>query len=129
MTDTDLTPLDPLGRGARFESLVAGIMAAAGPELARRAGLRATPLLVLTQWTRPMLAAAAVIALASAAALGLAGRGAGPTTMQLATVVAAPTPGMAEALNVPAPVDAWIAGDRDPTKGDLIAAIEQGGGR
>ncbi len=110
----DLGPLlTPVAR----ERLVRRVMEAALPELQRRATERGA-MVVLADWARPALAAAALIALASALALGLARPG--------AAALPAPSTGFAEALNVPAPVSTWIVTEREPTVGDMIAAVEGG---
>ena len=63
----DLAPLDPSRDPARWERMVAGVMAAAGPELARRASLpQPGMLLLLADWMRPTVSAAALLAAAAA---------------------------------------------------------------
>lgn len=113
----DAIDLGPLLTPVARERLVRRVMAAALPELQRRAMGRG-PILVLADWARPALAAAALIALASALALGLARPG--------SAVSPTPASGLAEALNVPSPVSTWIVTDRDPTVGDMIAVVEGG---
>jgi hypothetical protein len=98
---------------ARRELLVAAIMANATPELARRRALDVSPMLMLSEWMRPALAAAAVIALLSAFVLSLD--------------LTETTPGgsLANALAVPEPADAWLVGERAPTVGDVLIAMER----
>jgi hypothetical protein len=112
----DLTALaadrDPGG----FERRVHAIMRAAAPELARRAA-RDGVLVVIGQWVRPALAAAAVVA---AIALGA-----------LARAVSAPAPGgeggtVIEALGVAEPASRWLDEDRAPTVSDLMMALDGG---
>lgn len=112
----DLSPLDPSRRDpARWDRLVRAIMAAAGPELERRAAI-VGPVIWLARFARPALAAAALIALASAAVLHAG-------TRSVVSPAVAPA-GVAEALAVPSPVAAWLAGNRSPTTSDVLAAVE-----
>lgn len=98
--------------GQRFEAIVSAILARAEPELARRA--TRSPLVVLAGWMRPALSAAAVVGgIALAATLALR-----------AETRAAPPPGIAEALGVPAPVAAWIEAGRVPAVDELIVTLE-----
>ncbi len=66
----DMAPLDPSRDTERWERMVAGITAAAAPELARRARLPAPGMMMLlADWVRPTLSAAAVMAAAAGAFL------------------------------------------------------------
>lgn len=66
----DLAPLDPTRDTERWERMVAGITAAAAPELARRARMPAPGMMMLlADWVRPTLSAAAVLAAAAGAFL------------------------------------------------------------
>ncbi len=66
----DLAPLDPARDTERWERMVSGITAAAAPELARRARLPAPGMMMLlADWVRPTLSAAAVMAAAAGAFL------------------------------------------------------------
>ena len=66
----DLAPLDPARDTERWERMVAGITAAAAPELARRARLPAPGMLMLlADWVRPTVGAAALMAAAAGAFL------------------------------------------------------------
>ena len=66
----DTAPLDPSRDTERWERMVAGITAAAAPELARRARLPAPGMMMLlADWVRPTLSAAAVMAAAAGAFL------------------------------------------------------------
>lgn len=107
----DLSALE-LDEGRR-ELLVAAIMANAMPELARRRALDVSPMQMLSGWMRPALAAAAVIALLSGSVLALD------------LTEAAPGGSLAEALAVPEPADAWLVGERAPTVGDVLIAMER----
>lgn len=111
----DLSVLDPGADQLRWERLVRRINEAAASELARRAALRGSVVGVLAGWARPMIAAAASVALASASVLALAGR-----------EPLGPEPGqsVAEALRIPAPVAEWVADERSPDMTDLLLALE-----
>ncbi|HEU0302454.1 MAG TPA: hypothetical protein VFR37_23545 [Longimicrobium sp.] len=66
----DLAPLDPGRDPDRWEAMVAGITAAAAPELARRTRLPAPGMLMLlADWVRPTVSAAALMAAAAGAFL------------------------------------------------------------
>lgn len=66
----DLAPLDPTRDAERWERMVAGITAAAAPELARRARLPAPGMMMLlADWVRPTVSAAALMAAAAGAFL------------------------------------------------------------
>ena len=97
---------------ARFEEREQAIMRAAAPELARRAA-RDGVLVVLGQWLRPALAAAAVVAAVSAGAL--------------LSEMTEPQPplitGVVEALGVAEPASVWLDEERDPTMSDLEMAL------
>lgn len=68
----DFSPLDPRGGPDHWDRLSARIVAAAAPELARRAALAAHPWeRVLLGHLRPVLALAAALTLAAGAALYL----------------------------------------------------------
>lgn len=108
----DLTALEL--DGAERELLVAAILSRADAELKRRSVLDISPMLVLSSWARPALAAAALVALVCASVLfGV-----------LRTDRGDVGPGLTDALAVPAPVNAWLAGERAPTVGDLLVAME-----
>jgi hypothetical protein len=98
----------------RYERLVRRTMEAAGPELARRAGPYA-PVVLLGGWARPLLAAAAIVAV-------LAG---GVLTAIERTSDAAPPATMVDALGVPSPAGDWLAEGREPTRADLVLAMER----
>jgi hypothetical protein len=107
----DLTALEL--DDAQREQLVAAILARADAELAHRSVEDVSPMLVLSTWARPALAAAAVLALLCASVLLRDG--------------GRPTQVVADALSVPAPADAWLVNERAPTVGDLLVAMESEG--
>lgn len=110
--------LDPGIDPDRWEARVHSIMAASRPELDRLARQRAPlPLLTLVGWARPLVAAAAIIAL-------LAG----------ASLLAAPSqrsspddsPGSVAEAITPEPVAAWLLVGVVPTTEELVTAIRGG---
>jgi hypothetical protein len=112
----DLSALDPTKRPARFERLIAGVMARARPELARRAAR--TPVLLWQQlagWSRPMLAAASVTALIATAVLA-ATRGGG---FELLPDTVDARPGTVSVL-----IDDWTLEARAPAFNDVLVAFE-----
>lgn len=110
----DLTVLDLASDRLGHERLVRRVMAAAGPELRRRAA-GSTPLMLLGAWARPVLAAAAVVAVLAAGVLAATERGA----------ESAPAGSVVDALGVPAPAADWLAEGREPTAADLVLAMER----
>lgn len=111
----DLAVLDRFGAPGSAEAAVRRIMVRAAPALARRAMGRGVLPLIAT-WARPALAAAAVVAALSVAALAAPLR-----RDESSKVLASP---VAEALDLPAPVDDWVSDGRSPTAADLIVALE-----
>ena len=99
---------------ASREQLIAAIMTRADSELTRRSLDDVGAMFVLSTWARPALAAAAVLALVCAPVLLR-----GP-----ATAVVAVETGLADALAVPTPANAWLVNERAPTIGDVLVAIE-----
>ncbi|HEX6135100.1 MAG TPA: hypothetical protein VFZ24_14120 [Longimicrobiales bacterium] len=112
MTDErlDLSALEP--DDVQRELLVAAIMARAGSELARRAA-DVSPIAVLSDWMRPALAAAAIVAAICISVL---------SSGELTHVE--PGAGLTDALDVPAPVNEWLISGREPTVADLLIALE-----
>lgn len=110
----DLSALDAMSDRLHFQRLVRRVMTAAGPELERRAASQTT-LALLGVWARPMLAAAAVVAVLAGGVLVATDRGHGAE--QPAMIV--------DALGVPTPAADWLAEGREPTKADLVVAMER----
>lgn len=109
----DLSALHPAQDEVRFARLIAGTMQRAGPELRRRAN--ASALGMLARWTRPMLAAAAITAVAAGSVLtGTASGG----------FDNAPWVAHAEPVTLSALLDDWVAEARTPTVTDLMIALE-----
>src|SRR5687767_5698032 len=98
------------------ELLVASILARASSELSRRAADDVNPIILLSQWMRPALAAAAVLALICMSVLSGHDFTDGSVTR-----------GLTEALNVPAPANEWVIADRAPTLDDVLVAMESEG--
>ncbi|HEX2189554.1 MAG TPA: hypothetical protein VHG51_11680 [Longimicrobiaceae bacterium] len=114
----DLAPLDPARDPQRWERMVGGIMAAAGPELARRAALpQPGMLLLLSDWLRPTVSAAALMAAAAAAFLVAQG----PATAPVAEA------GLAESLGYPTAVADWVYGGDAPSVEALVTEMEGAG--
>lgn len=123
----DLSALSASGDPAAMEALVARVMEAAGPELSRRATGRKPlvaqgPVAALAAWSRPILAAAAVVVLVSTGVLqwipAPGGSGVGDDDMAL----------LPEVLGLPTTVAAWLDEDRAPTARELVLAMEDGEG-
>ena len=113
----DLAPLDPALDPPRWERMVGGIMAAAGPELERRAALpQPGMLLLLSDWMRPAASAAALLAAAAAAFLVVRAP-AGSTAAET---------GLADALGYPVAVAEWVEDGRTPSVESLVADLEGG---
>lgn len=111
----DLSALDPTADRMGYERLVRRVMEAAAPELARRAA-GSNPLALLAGWARPMLAAAAIIAVFAIGALALTER-AGAAAETVGT--------FADALGLPAQAAEWLTEGREPTEDDLVLALER----
>jgi hypothetical protein len=111
----DLAPLDPERDSARWERMVAGVMAAAGPELARRQSLpQPGMLLLLSDWLRPTVSTAALLAAAAAAFL----------VTQETTAPAAAGAGLADALGYPTAVAEWMDDGQAPSVEALVVDLE-----
>jgi hypothetical protein len=123
----DLRALDPAADPGRLETLAERIVAAALPELQRRAGAR-SPLAVIARWARPTLSTAASLAFISACGLALVrGRDSTGASEGAPSVGAAEglRAGLVQALSLPRPVSVWLAEDRAPDTSDLILALEE----
>ncbi len=121
MNDTNDNPInfasiDPTADPPEFDRRVEAIIALAATELAARR-VRLNPVLQVASWRRPMLAAAALVAVVSA-------------TILIQIQVPQPTPqietdGIAEAVGVPQQLAQWIWNDSLPSTADLYVAFEQ----
>jgi hypothetical protein len=110
----DFSPLDPTQDQARFDRLVESVMERAADELATRK-LSGNPLAQLVAWKRPMLAAAAGIAMVSVGILW---------QVQDATLVEEST-GVAEAIGVPSLLARGIRNNEIPTTAELFDAFQE----
>ena len=121
MTDDriDFSPLDPTRDGERFDHVVHAIAAAAAPQLRARR-FRATTIGQIGTWRRPMLAAAAAIAIVSFTVLTQVGPGPGQTESGGSSEWE-----IAVAMGVPTEIADWVAGDGNPTAADLLGALEE----
>lgn len=108
----DLSPLDPTRDPEHFNEIVAAITTEAAGELARRA--RPTPIIELGRWQRPMLAAAAVLAIISLTIMN---------RIELPDVTDVASAGVEEALGVPSELAQWMWTDELPTTADLFSAF------
>lgn len=107
----DLTALEP--DEATRELLVAAVMQRAGGELQRRASEDVSPIAALSDWLRPALAAAAIVAAVCTSVLA-----------QRELTHIEPGSGLTDALAVPAPINEWLISDRAPTVADLLIAMD-----
>jgi hypothetical protein len=115
----DLSPLDPTRDDARFDAMAR--------QLAEKAiGARHTPstdpLGELLSWTRPALAAAALIAAVSTLAL---------SRMSITAVTTSRRATSADVLGIPPRVADWASTNYTPSPLELVAAIggARGGGQ
>lgn len=121
----DLSALSASGDPGAVEALVARVMEAAEPELLRRAAVRRPgvapgPLSTLAAWSRPILAAAAVVALVSTGVLRWSPSPVGSGVAEEEVAL------LPEVLGLPSTVATWLEEDRAPTARDLVLAMEYG---
>ncbi len=117
MTDEriDFSALDPTAERERFEETVGRINAAVAPALAaRRARLGVFG--QVAGWWRPLLAAATIAGIVSAATLALVERPASESEREI---------GMAEAIGVPEQIAEWVRSDELPDPSELLIALEE----
>ena len=110
----DFSALDPTQDRDQFDGLVNSIMDRASDGLARRR-VSSGPLNVLVQWKRPMLAAAAVIAVVS---VGVLLRVEGSESVEEST-------GIAEAIGVPSLLAQGVRNNDMPTTAELFEAFQE----
>ena len=99
----------------RFERMVREIMLRSRAELARRAASRVTPFDVVAAWSRPALAAAAVIAVVSVTLLATFER----RDQEIFTGA------YMSGAEVPAAMSSWYEEDRLPTAAELMVVTNQ----
>ena len=114
--DRGWAPLDPSRDPERWESMVRSIVERAAPILAGYAARG--PVDWLVSWSRPALAAAAVVSALALGALVAADR-------EPETGVAPATIGLGDALGYPAPVTAWVSTGQTPTIEELALVMEE----
>jgi hypothetical protein len=117
MTDgrIDFTALDPTAEPERFEETLGRIAVAAAAALAARRA-RASVFGQVADWWRPLLAAAAIAGIVSAATLALVER---PTAESESEI------GVAEAIGVPEQIAQWVRSDELPHPSELLTALEE----
>ena len=111
----DFSAIDPTADPVEFDRRVEAIITQAATELASRR-MRSNPVLQLASWRRPMLAAAALVAVVLATVL---------TQIQVPQQPLIETDGIAEAVGVPQQLAQWIWSDSLPSTADLYVAFEQ----
>jgi hypothetical protein len=109
----DLAPLDPTRDTERWARMVAGIQAAAAPELARRARMPAPGMMMmLADWVRPTLSAAAVMA------------GAAGAFLLTGTDSAAETTSLASQMGYSTSVASWVDAESAPSVEEMVLELE-----
>ncbi len=112
----DFSPVDPTADPERFDQLVESIIARAADELAARR-MQANPVLQIAAWRRPMLAAAAVVAVIAGTVL---------TQVRVPeTMATAETDGIAEAVGLPVELAQWLWDGTVPSTADLFGVFEE----
>lgn len=107
----DLAPLDPSRDAERWERMVAGITAAAAPELARRARMPAPGMMMLlADWVRPTASAAALMAAAAGAFL-----------VARPDAAAAEPASLASELGYSSTVATWVDAESAPSLEEMAA--------
>jgi hypothetical protein len=109
----DLHALDPSGDPARLDRTARAIAARVGPVLAARRAALADPWSVLAAWRRPVLAAAAVIALVSVVTLLRTPVASNSPASVTATAVTSPL--LSEAAGLPGAVASYVEADVPPS--------------
>lgn len=109
----DFGSLDPLRDSERVERALRKIALRAAPLLAARRTPR-TAFQQVARWRRPMLAAAAVIMIASVSALLRFGGSSTEST----------PPTVAEVVGVPSTLAGWVRSDSLPTPGEIVVSLE-----
>lgn len=109
----DCSPLDPSGDAVAWRRFGERVRMAVAPELARHAA-RTRRRAVLDAWTRPVLAAAALLAVAGGGVL---------TVFSMESEPAA-IPGVSAALGLPTAFGEWLEAGRSPTVEELVVALE-----
>lgn len=117
----DFSKLDPTADPVVFEALVRSITERAADQLAARRA-RAGVMGQISRWTRPMLAAAAVLALLSIFTLARV-RAPDGTMASSVDEPAAPVD-LAEAIGIPGQLASWVGDGTTPTTADLFTVLQ-----
>lgn len=118
----DFSKLDPTADPVRFEAIVRSITESAAGQLATRRA-RAGVMGQISRWTRPMLAAAAVLALLSIITLAGVRTGDGTAVAPSGDGSAAPVD-LAEAIGIPGQLASWVGEGTTPTTADLFTVVQ-----
>lgn len=110
----DFGPLDPRSDPDRFGRVVRSIIETAEPELSVRRA-RASVFSQLSDWRRPLLAAAAVFGIISLGTL---------TQVEAPGSVAQDEMGVAEAVGVPETIASWVRSGETPSTAELLIVLE-----
>jgi anti-sigma-K factor RskA len=116
-TPVDLSPLDPDADPARLERTARAVAARIAPTLRRRRERVPALWVLLAGWRRPVLAAAALVAVLAIATLVV------PRSPVSASRMARSLT-LTEAEGLPAPVAAWLEGGTPPS-GDALLGLEE----
>jgi heme/copper-type cytochrome/quinol oxidase subunit 2 len=112
----DFSSVDPTADPERFDQLVEAVIAQAADELAARR-MQANPVLQIAAWRRPMLAAAAVVAVIAGTVL---------TQVRVPESISTPeTDGIAEAVGIPVELAQWLWDGTVPSTTDLFGVFEE----
>ncbi len=123
MTDDpglDLSPLDAEADPQRLERCARAVAVRVAPSLRRRRERGPGLWLQLARWQRPVLAAAVLVAVGSAALLMLPR----PEGASRAGQGTSASPTLAEAEGLPAPLAAWVE-NGTPPPGDLSLGVQE----
>ena len=112
----DLSPVDPTADPERFDQLVESVIARAADELAARR-IRSGPVVQIAAWRRPMLAAAAVVAVLAGTVL--------TQTRIPETMAIEETDGVGEAVGVPVEIAQWLWEETVPSTADLFGVFPE----
>ncbi|MQA91639.1 MAG: hypothetical protein GEU90_15680 [Gemmatimonas sp.] len=113
--ERDLQPLDPERDPVKWEAMVGSIMTAAQPELERRAVIR-SPMVVLSEWFRPAVAATAAVAMVAASAVLFIGELPGDESAGPGIV--------AEGIGIPNTVADWLDTGHPDALDELVFGME-----
>jgi hypothetical protein len=116
-TRVDLSAVDPAADPTRLERSAHAIAARVAPTLRRRRERAPVLWLQLVDWRRPVLASAALVAVASIVVLS------SPRSVTVSVANAGPAT-LAEAAGVPAAVASWVESGTPPSNEVLLGVQE-----